>query len=223
MTTPDLSSIHLWHLVTRLGEAQILLPAALLALLLLLRNADSRPLAVRWWLMVGTAALLTTASKVAFIGWGIGSSELNFTGISGHSMFAAAVYPLLFDTLASNAPHWGRRFALLVGCVLALLVGVSRVMVGAHSGSEVLAGLLLGAAVTVAASGLVRRPPVAHSLALPVVTALWLAVMTVYAPASRSHATVTQLALMLSGHTKPYARSDMLRDSSRSRSASGIG
>jgi hypothetical protein len=38
----------LWLLITRLGEAQILLPAAGLALLLLAQRQDSRAAALRW-------------------------------------------------------------------------------------------------------------------------------------------------------------------------------
>ena len=84
-----------WHLLTRLGEMQILLPAALLAMLAMFRRPEARPLAGWWGVFLMTAALITTASKVAFMGWGLGSAELDFTGISGHAMFAAAVYPLL--------------------------------------------------------------------------------------------------------------------------------
>lgn len=136
---------HFWPLLTRLGEAQILLPAALVAAFALQRRPEGRPLALWWLLLIATAALLTTASKVAFIGWGIGWPELNFTGISGHAMFAAAVYPLLLGTLASRLPPLARQLAIGAGCALALLVGLSRIKVGAHSGSEVLAGLLVGA------------------------------------------------------------------------------
>jgi hypothetical protein len=49
MPISDPSSLHFWHLLTRLREAQILLPAALLAALALLRRPDARPLAA-WWM-----------------------------------------------------------------------------------------------------------------------------------------------------------------------------
>jgi hypothetical protein len=101
-----------WYLFTRLGEVQILLPAALLAMLVLSRRADTRPLATLWLGLLTLGALLTTASKIAFIGWGIGSAALDFTGISGHTMFAASVYPLLLGTLASRLPQWGQRTAV---------------------------------------------------------------------------------------------------------------
>lgn len=215
------TSSQFWHLLTRLGEAQILLPAALLAALVLLRRPEGRSLAAWWMALLGAAALVTTASKIAFIGWAIGSPELNFTGVSGHAMFAAAVYPLLLGTLASPAPRVGQQLAVAAGCALALLVGVSRVMVGAHSISEVLAGLLMGAAVSAVALALamVRLPRALIAPMIPVAVVLWLALMPVHAPASRTHSMVTRLSLMLSGHKTPYTRNDMLRKLRRHQSA----
>jgi membrane-associated phospholipid phosphatase len=203
-----------WHLLTRLGEAQILLPAALLAALSLLPRTRARPMAATWMALLGLAVFVTAASKVAFIGWGLGWRELDFTGISGHAMFAAAVYPFLLATLAgAQALPW-RRLAFLAGWALALLIGVSRVMVHAHSASEVAAGLLLGGAVSAAASVLERLPRHRVGALLPATVALWLAWMPLHAPASTTHPLLTRLALQLSGHSRPYTRSDMLRASS---------
>jgi membrane-associated phospholipid phosphatase len=219
MFASTIGSLHLWHLLTRLGEAQILLPAALLAALVMLRRPDARPLAAWWMALLGVAALVTTASKVAFIGWGIGWPELNFTGISGHAMFASAVYPLLLGTLASNAPRWGQHLAIVAGCALALLIAGSRVVVGAHSVSEVLAGLLVGGTVSVAALDLARLPRALIGPVIPAVVALWLTLMPVHAPASRTHSVVTRVSLLLSGHQTPYTRNAMLRELRRRQSA----
>ncbi len=204
-------SLHLWHLITRLGEAQILLPAAMLAAGALVRRPDGRPMAVGWMALLGAAVLLTTASKVAFIGWGVGSAEFNYTGISGHAMFAAAVYPLLLGTLASRAPRGGRVGAMVAGAGLALLVGVSRIAVGAHSASEVLAGLLVGGMVSAIALTFVRMPRALLSPLIPAVLVCWIALMPLHAPASRTHSMVTRLSLVLSGRSAPYTRHDMLR------------
>ena len=208
-----------WHLLTRLGEAQILLPAALLAALSLLRRPEGRPL-VAWWLgLLGIATLVTTASKVAFIGWGVGWPELNFTGISGHAMFAAAVYPLLLGTLNSRAGPAGRRLGVLMGGVLALLVGASRIVIGAHSGSEVMAGLLVGGTTSAAALALIRLPRDLISPLIPAAVTLWLVLTPAHAPPSQTHSMVTWLSLKLSGHTTPYTRADMLRDWKQRQSA----
>ncbi|MDE2370096.1 MAG: phosphatase PAP2 family protein [Burkholderiales bacterium] len=198
-----------WHLFTRVGEAQILLPAAVLALLALARSAAGRRLARSWLAALALAVLLTTASKVAFIGWGVGSAVLDFTGISGHAMFAAAVYPLLGATLVpGERPGWVRA-AVVAGALLALLVGVSRVITQAHSVSEVIAGLVVGGAVGVLALGHARSPRGHFGLWAPTLVALWLVATPRLAPPSQTHAIVTRLALAISGHERPYTRAEL--------------
>ena len=219
MFASTIGSPHFWHLLTGLGEAQILLPAALLAALVMVGRPDDRSLAAWWMALLAVAALGTTASKVAFIGWGIGWPELNFTGISGHAMFASAVYPLLLGTLASSAPRWGQHLAVVAGYALALLIAGSRVVVGAHSVSEVLAGLLVGGTVSVAALASARLPRALIGPVIPAVVALWLTLMPAHAPASRTHSVVTRVSLLLSGHHTPYTRSAMLRELRRRQGA----
>jgi membrane-associated phospholipid phosphatase len=209
MFLTDPSFLPAWQLVTRLGEAEILLPASLLAALALLRRAESRPLAAWWVGLLAAAIVLTTASKIAFIGWGIGWPAIDFTGISGHAMFSAAVYPLLLKMLASGRSPRARWLALGAGVAVALLVGVSRVVVGAHSVSEVVAGLVVGGAASAGALMLVRLPPTRIGPAMPATVAIWLALMVLHAPASRTHSTVTRLALKLAGHGTPYTRNDL--------------
>lgn len=207
-----MSSYTLWNLISRLGEAQILLPAALLALAWMFRrDGGRRP--VLWWLaLLATAVLLTTASKVAFLGFGLGSARLNFTGISGHAMFACVVYPLLAGMLGSALSPGGRRNALLAAYALALLVAASRWVIGVHTASEVAAGVLVGGAASAAALMLARLPHTAVGLAVPALLLVWMAAMPLNAPASRTHDWVTSLSLKLSGRAAPYTRSEMLRE-----------
>jgi membrane-associated phospholipid phosphatase len=212
MSIDNPNHLHFWLLLTRLGEIQILVPAALLTVLALLRRPDTRRLAFWWIVLALVATTLTTASKIAFIGWGIGSAELNFTGISGHAMFAAAVYPLLLGTLASQAPPAAQRLALVTGFALALLVGLSRLEIGVHSASEVVAGLLLGGAVSTSVLALARLPRAVISPLIPGLVAVWLMVMPVHAPPLPTHALVTQLSLSVSGNKSPHTRSDLLRE-----------
>ena len=204
-----------WHLVTRLGEAQILMPAALLALMGLLRRHESRSQALAWAAGLAMGVLITTASKVAFIGWGLGWAAINFTGFSGHAMFSAAVYPLLGLSvglsLGPPVPSRVRWWPLAAGVALAVLVGVSRVMVGAHSVSEVVAGLALGGGVSLVAGGLIRLPRMPVQPLVPAVLVLWLALMPWHAPPSVTHEMVIRLSLKLSGHPQPYTRDAMLR------------
>ena len=195
----------MWHTITRLGEAQLLLPAFAATLCWLAAWLRARRSAVVWLAAVGAAALLTTASKVAFIGWGIGYAPWDFTGISGHAMFAAAVLPLLCAAGAGARPRV-RLGAIVFGYLLAGLVAWSRVEVHAHSSSECWAGWLLGSLASAAALH-VAPPPgrrVPLSLALLLVAGLLTGVAE--APPSRTHDAVTALSLWLSGRVTPYTR-----------------
>ncbi len=197
-------------MLTRLGEVQILLPAALLSMLVLAHNTDTRSLATNWLGLLSLASLLTLASKIAFIGWGIGSAWLDFTGISGHTMFAAAVYPLLLGTLTSRLPPWGQKTAVAAGFALALLVGMSRLEVGAHSLSEIVVGLLLGGAASAFAIARAGLPRSGIGSSLTVLVALWVLITPVHVPRLPTHSLVTRLALSLSGSPVPHTRRAML-------------
>ena len=73
----------------------------MLAITILLVNAQTRVLALRWMVGLAPAALITLATKLAFIDWGIGWTAMDFTGVSGHTMCVAAIYPILFLALGS--------------------------------------------------------------------------------------------------------------------------
>jgi membrane-associated phospholipid phosphatase len=222
MLTSVPGSIHFWLLITRLGEAQILLPLALLTVGSLLwrpKGTNARALALGWLALFGAAISITTASKIAFMGWGVGWAALDFTGVSGHSMFAAAVYPMVAGTLASRWAPDKRDAAIVAGFALALLIGLSRLAIRVHSPSEVVAGLLLGgmaSALPLAWAGIARG---SISPLVPALVAVWLAVMPVTAPASNTHSLVTRMSLMLSGRSEPFTRQDLQRNQSISRSS----
>jgi hypothetical protein len=187
-----------------------MLPCALL-LILWLFSARESSRARLWLAALILAAGMTLTSKVAFIGWGVGIPSLDFTGVSGHSMVAALIWPVLLSTVAVRLwPDW-RRAGVIAGYGIAVLVAVSRVVVGAHSPSEVLAGMLLGGL----ASGMVLRHgrvPLAMAPAwLSLSLAAWLIVVPPLAPASGMHGLVIRLALMLSNHSQPYTRMHLRR------------
>ena len=206
-----------WRLLTRLGEAQILLPAAALTLLAMLARANTRHLAFVWLSLIILATIVTTASKLAFIGWGIGWADINFTGISGHAMFAAAIYPVL--TAAFFFGRWpsAQQLPLALGWALALLVGLSRIEVGAHSWSEVLAGWAIGGAVSGAALALCETSAIAVRPIVPALLLAWVAVMPFKLHASPTHFFVTRLAVAMSGNETTFTRSDLLRPACRQR------
>jgi membrane-associated phospholipid phosphatase len=211
-----------WLAVTRLGESEILLPAFLAGALWLAfarpawargRRAASahahdhpaRGAALRWVAGIVGATAVTTASKIAFLGFGIGFAAIDFTGFSGHSMYATAILPVL------GAIVFGQRGAV-AGALLAAVVMVSRVEVGAHSWSEAVSGLVLGGLVAwwtlalyLGHPGAVRVP-----LLLPIALACWLTVLPWRGPPSHTHGLVVALSLKLSGRTQPYTRHELL-------------
>jgi len=212
-----------WLAVTRLGEAQILLPAFLAGAswLAFARPAGARGRlaqgnphahdhparrsALRWVAGITATTAVTTASKIAFLGFGYGIAAIDFTGFSGHSMYAWSILPVLGAIVA------GRR-GVPVGVALALLVTYSRVNLGAHSWSEAITGMALG----VAAAGWTLADYLAHPGAvrapwwLPLLIVAWLAVLPTKAPPSRTHDLVVSISLKLSGRARPYTRFELL-------------
>ena len=212
-----------WLAVTRLGEAQILLPAFCAGALWLAvarpagargrlaqgnahaHDHPARRSALRWVAGIAATTIVTTLSKIAFLGFGIGIAALDFTGFSGHSMYSWAILPVLAAIVA------GWRGAL-VGVALAMLITYSRVDLGAHSWSEAISGMALGAA----AAGWTLADYLAHPGAvrapwwLPLLLAAWLTLLPMRAPPSRTHGLVVAVSLKLSGRTRPYTRFELL-------------
>ena len=145
----------------------------------------------------------------------MGYAPLDFTGISGHAMFAAAVLPLLaFAAL----PAW-RVPALSAAYLLAALIAVSRLATGSHSISEVTLGFGLGAAASALALalGTMPRTPVPRVVVIGLLA--WMVATPAGAPPSRTHGWVTSLALAMSGRPQPYTREMMLQQWQAQRAA----
>ncbi len=135
-----------WPLVSRVGESALLMPCALVVFAWLQsgRAPHDRANAVRWALTLGCAVALVVASKLAYMGWGIGGRAFDFTGISGHSTMAAAVLPVLARLLVPERHRAMAVVAVAVSVAVAIVVGVSRLALEVHSPAEVVAGLALG-------------------------------------------------------------------------------
>ncbi len=206
-----------WYAITRLGEAGIVLPVAVALGAWLLVSARSMRLASSWFVPLAFAAVVTTISKVAFIGWGVGIASIDFTGFSGHAMFAAAIYPLLGYAMTHHLHARGHRrvhtLSLAATYGLAALIAVSRVKVGAHSWSESIAGFALGSAASGCALWLTEHAR--HRVKgvwLGVALSSLLVTLPVHASPSMTHNLVTRLALTLSQRSVPYEREDMHRE-----------
>ncbi|AOY95133.1 hypothetical protein BKK79_25350 [Cupriavidus sp. USMAA2-4] len=202
--------MHFWHLVTRFGESTYLLPSALLiALWLCYRRAPGS--AVRWLLAIGLAAGLTLASKLAFMGWGVGIESLDFTGFSGHSVMSAATLPVLFYLCTPSSSPRLAHAGTVLGIALALLIGVSRLAVHAHSVSEVLGGLALGLGASLVFLAWPGRAALPRSV-VPLAAALaaFTALHTLPVPGlgGATHRWVESVAVYLSGRDRPFHRGE---------------
>lgn len=140
--------------LTNFGDPYMTAPLAVAASGWLVATGRRRA-ALEWGAALACAIGLVALSKFVYAGWGIGIDALHFTGVSGHTMLGAAVYPLV----AAIAARDGRRArAALGGLLFAFAIGWSRVALGFHAWSEVVSGWALGAA---AAALTLRRMRVA--------------------------------------------------------------
>lgn len=146
------------------------------------------------------------------MGWGIGSVRLDFTGFSGHTAIATSVWPVALWLVVSRWGHRARVAAAIAGWVLAAGIGLSRLVIDAHSVSEVLAGYVLGLAVSGGFLALQHSRPhprlratlVAASLALPT------AFLSPGTPAP-THDALQVISMRLADIERPFTREDLHR------------
>lgn len=204
---------NIWVMLSQLGDSRLLLPTAavLIAAGLWLRHAWAR----RWAVNLIVVGLVVLASKLAFLGWGIGIPRLDFTGLSGHAAISAIVWPVVLWLLSGR----GRlgRWGVALGLILAIAIAYSRLPLNAHSWSEVIGGFVVGAAgalitisVGVSAQRL-HRGWVAGALLAGLCVPIAI-------PQAHTHQMVVQLAKTLSGTVKEFDRETLRhrdRDSTR--------
>jgi membrane-associated phospholipid phosphatase len=205
-----LSSVYLWRVITHLGAGGILMPLLTITAMGLWRSHQRA--VVRVWLLALTlAVVITMTTKVLFFGWCFGIAWLNFTGLSGHTVLATSVFPVFFGCLvASNQPRY-RRTGAVFGLMLGVVVGISRVVLGAHSASEVVAAWFIGAAVSGISLTAQDGPAEGVWFARFAPLILLLALGTTTSNYLPTHDWEIDLSLFLSGRDKPYTRHQLLR------------
>lgn len=150
-------SLH--SLFISLGDSAIAIPLAL-CIGLALAVQQQRQQAVWWVLAFGAGVAVVAAGKLAFEFFGWSLPSLDMYVISGHAMLTAAVYPMLFTTLAHPFGPRARMLGLLLGLGLAGLMGIALVAGRFHTLSETVLGALVGlAAVGACHSGSPRLRP----------------------------------------------------------------
>ena len=193
----------------RLGEAQILLPAMLVCALWLALRARWPALALAWLLLTGLGALVTTASKIGFLGFALGYAPLDYTGVSGHALFATATLPVLMRLGLGPWLLRQRWRASALGLAVAAVVSYGRVHNGLHSGSEALLGFAMGAFASLWPMARFGLPAVRVPLWMPVFLGAWVIALSFGAPPSRTHDWVTSISMQMSGRALPYRRWEM--------------
>jgi membrane-associated phospholipid phosphatase len=194
-----------WRQITDFGDSGVMVPACL-AIGLWLTASSARRDALQWLVLFGAAATLVVCTKVAFIGWDVGVSAIDFTGISGHAMSATSVLTVAGLYLgATSSRKWALAGAGL-GYGLGVLISISRVMIGLHSVSEVVAGCLLGAIISAAMIKTAQSRRTVLTAPTLFVLALLAIVVMRYGDKAPSEQLITRVALRLSGHATPYTR-----------------
>ncbi|TFZ45746.1 phosphatase PAP2 family protein [Stenotrophomonas maltophilia] len=189
-----------WRTLSALGDSRWLLPMALV-LLLTLPRVDAR-LKSRWLLAITLTAGVTLASKLAFMGWGIGIKSVHFTGFSGHAAMSSVIYPVVGVLLAGPGKR-ARAIGLVVGVLLATAIAWSRIPLHAHSLSEVIAGLALG--LSSSSWALRTAPPSRRAAPVAVVAALLAGlVLPLALPDVHTHQLVIALAKLISGRAEIF-------------------
>lgn len=195
-----------WQTITNLASFSVIAPAAVAVTAWLLLGRAWRLTA--WWLILFLGGMtLVVASKIAFIGWGIGSREYDFTGFSGHVVRAMAIVPVLLYLVSQRTSAFLRVASVLLGLAFGTLIAVSRIEVHAHSLSESVTGWLLGAAISLWMIYLLKQsPPIRANHWFLALGLLGLVFASPYAEPTPTQRWITQAALYLSGHDRPYIR-----------------
>jgi len=131
--------------ITDFGESSVLLSTAVAASGWFWLNRQ-RQLALLWLCSVGGCAATMLALKVSFLTCGHSVLHGAVRTPSGHSAMAALFYGAAALTLGKLSHRAARHPLLLqlVSPVIPLAIGVSRVVVHAHTPQEVMVGLAVG-------------------------------------------------------------------------------
>jgi membrane-associated phospholipid phosphatase len=208
-------SIDTWIFITHLGNSVLLLSTALLIALWLLR-ARASEMSFSWLVILGIAALLVLFTKLAFLGWGLGIESIDFTGISGHAMLSSAVFPVLAAMLTLKTSPVLTKASIGAGFLVAVVVGISRLVLNSHSPSEVILGWVVGCSVALPTLYLLHRMTEGSRARLspwPIVMG-FTALLAITAPRDgrpgpETHPLIVKMALWASGRSEPFHRNSL--------------
>jgi undecaprenyl-diphosphatase len=157
--SPGLTSF--FESLTHLGSTAVVYSLTVLAVLALWL-LGKRPAALHLAVVMAAAGIVNNAVKMsiararpeAFFG----DLPASYSFASGHALFAGCLYGVLGGMLAAAATRGWHRAAILA-CSLALIggIGLSRVYLGVHYPTDVIAGFALAALIICSVRGILSR------------------------------------------------------------------
>lgn len=201
-----------WRTLTYFGDSMLLIPTAVIIALVLPWKSDNRSTVWYWLLAFGLAGLLVSISKIMFLGFGIGSARYNFTGFSGHSAMSATLWPVMMWLISGRWPTFWRALTIGIGYLIPLMVGLSRLVIHAHSVSEVLAGLMLGFTLSSAFLLSQRRTALKGFSVVQVAVAFLIPLLLMgHGRVATTQQFLERFSADLAGLEKPFTRADLFR------------
>lgn len=190
-----------WLSFTRLADTNLTVPAAavLAAWLLCARAWRS---CICWCLLFGFGLFIVAATKIAYAGWGIGIASIDFKGFSGHAMRAASIMPALMYLLLQRWTQKSQAIGLWFGIGFAIAIGISRLVLGVHSVSEVITGLLLGLLISLSFIRYCSRQPLIVFRHGFLVTALLLLLPLLALKPAPTESWIVRIAIALAGEDR---------------------
>jgi len=156
-TNPALTQM--MRLLTFIGSIEVFIPTLIVAVVVLLsigekeqgrRLVRKREVSGIFGLAIGGAILLNEVFKVHFhrarpkVPWAIGD-EHTFSFPSGHSLFSMVLYGLIaYLVLGRRGRPLRHLVVVLAAAALVMGIGLSRIYLGMHWPTDVLAGYLTG-------------------------------------------------------------------------------
>jgi membrane-associated phospholipid phosphatase len=201
-----------WNSLTYFGDSMLLLPSGIIIALFMAWKVTGRLTPWAWLFTFGLTGFIVSVSKLLFLGWGIGSATYDFTGFSGHTTMSATFWPVLMWLLSGGYRRGIHRTMIVIGYLLPVMIGISRVVLQAHSPSEVITGLILGLSASSLFLYAHRHQTVKHFTLPQLAIMLILPIILL----STGHKATTQnmieqLAAYITGHP-PWTRAQLLSE-----------
>jgi membrane-associated phospholipid phosphatase len=148
--------ITLVRFITDFGDQAVLLPMAI-GIGLILTCSHWRRAAVGWTIGIGGTYLTMLVLKLCFIACGY-LLPGHIISPSGHVAAATAVYGGMV-ALASRVVSGHGRWLLPCAIGIAIIIGTTRVTIGAHNVPEVVIGAVIGICGALSAVAMIGQPP----------------------------------------------------------------